>query len=204
MRTRLSSHLLIHYLPDRRESHVILQKLSELYDDAMSTIGDAVGRIEKAAELIERQARLIDRDMFSQMLSLNSKKGHPGQFPCSVFPVARNRRFYGREKILADIDKALQPGNKPGGLRSLAIHGLGGVGKTQIALEYAYSKQADLDVVLWVPAENTLALQQGFTKIAVEGLKLPNANPQSHQENMLLVVAWLQRTSTFIILQCIS
>ncbi|KAL8896345.1 MAG: hypothetical protein Q9207_007750 [Kuettlingeria erythrocarpa] len=180
---------------DSRENHLILQKLSALYNEAMSTIGDAVGRIEKAAELTERQARMIDVEMFSKMLSLNPGKDQSGQIPFCVLPVARNRRFFGREKILAEIDDQLQPGKKSGSIRSLAIHGLGGVGKTQIALEYAYSKQAELDAVLWVPAENTLALQQGFTKIAVDGLKLPNANPQSHQENMLLVVAWLQQTS---------
>ncbi|KAL8690231.1 MAG: hypothetical protein Q9224_004454, partial [Gallowayella concinna] len=178
-----------------RESHIILQKLSAIYDDAMTTIADAVGRIEKAAELTERQARMIDVDMFSKMLSLNPEKDQSAQIPSCVLPVARNRRFFGRENTLAEIDRHLKPGNQSGGsLGSLAIHGLGGVGKTQIALEYAYSKQAELDAVLWVPAENTLALQQGFTKIAVDGLKLPNANPQSHQENMLLVLAWLQRT----------
>lgn len=71
----------------------------------------------------------------------------------------------------------------------MAIYGLGGVEKTQIALECVYSKQTELDAVLWVPAENAIALQQGFTKVAVDVLKLPNANPQSHQENVLHVVA---------------
>ena len=184
-------------LTENRESHLILQKLSTLYNEATSTIGDAVGRIEKASELAERQARMIDVEMLSKMLSLNPEKNQLGQIPCCVLPVARNRRFFGREEILAEIARQLQPEKQLGSLRSLAIHGLGGVGKTQIALEYAFSKQAELDAVLWVPAENTLALQQGFTKIAVDGLKLPNANPQSHQENMLLVVSWLQQTRAY-------
>lgn len=187
--------LLTTFPSDRRESHLIRNSLSKIYDDAMKNIGDAVGRIEKAAELTERQARLIDREMFSKMLSLNfDKDEEAAQLPCSVLSVARNRHFFGREKTLSEIDQYLQPKKSRDGLRSMAIYGLGGVGKTQIALEYAYSKQAELDAVLWVPAENTLALQQGFTKIAVDGLKLPNANPQSHQENMLHVVAWLQQT----------
>ena len=41
--------------------------------------------------------------------------------------------------------------------------------------------------MLWVAAENELALQQSFKRIAVDGLKLPNAGPQSHQENMMMV-----------------
>ncbi|KAH7316733.1 P-loop containing nucleoside triphosphate hydrolase protein [Stachybotrys elegans] len=122
-----------------------------------------------------------------------SEKGS-AHLPCHVLPVARNSRFFGRESLLADIDNYLKPESSSGGLRSMAIHGLGGVGKTQIALEYAYSKHLELDAVLWVPADNILALLQGFTRIAVEGLKLPNANPASPQENMLMVVSWLQET----------
>ena len=161
----------------------------------MRSIGDAVVRIEKAAEQTQRQANLIDRETFQKLLSQQGTGKDDVQLPCCVLPVARNRRFFGRKDMLQKIDDCLQPNETSSGLKSLAIHGLGGVGKTQIALEYAYSKKGELDAILWLPAENFLALQQGFTKIAVDGLKLPNANPQSHQENMLLVVTWLQQTS---------
>jgi len=137
---------------------------------------------------------MINREMFQKMLSLDHKKEQTAQLPCSILPVARNRRFFGRREILAEIDDYLQPCKTSNGLRSMAIYGLGGVGKTQIALEYAYSKKDELDAILWIPAENILALQQGFTKVAVDGLKLPNANSRSHQENMLLVVTWLRQT----------
>ncbi|KAL8823250.1 MAG: hypothetical protein Q9191_006031 [Dirinaria sp. TL-2023a] len=113
---------------------------------------------------------------------------------CCVLPAARNGQFFGRENTLAVIDDVLQPGKELAAIRSLAIYGPPGVGKTQTALEYAYRKQAELDAILWLSADNTLALQQGFTEIAVHGLKMENAESRSHQENKLLVVAWLQRT----------
>ena len=149
---------------------------------------------------MERQAPLSDRETLPKTMLPNLGKDEPARLPCCALPVARNERFFGRRDILDDIDERLQGHGDSQGLKSLAIHGLGGVGKTQIALEYAYSKQSQFDAILWVPAKDDLAMQQGFTKIAVDGLKLPTANPQSHQENVLSVVNWLQQTRELILL----
>jgi hypothetical protein len=97
-------------------------------------------------------------------------------------------------KFLQQIDEHLHPSDTSQGMKSTALYGLGSVGETQIALAYAYSKRSEVDAMLWVPAENELALQQGFSRIAVDGLELSNAGPQSHQENMIMVMTWLQQT----------
>ena len=165
-----------------------------MYDEAMRNIGDAVVRIEKVAELAERQSRIMDLEEFQRVLSLNKKTQVAGQLPCHVLPVAKNKSFFGRGEELRHIEERLHPANISDGLKSLAIYGLGGIGKTQTALAYAYSKVDELDVVLWVPAENEIVLQQGFSQIAVNGLKLPNAQPSAHHENMILVMSWLQQT----------
>jgi len=99
--------------------------------------------------------------------------------------------------ILREIESHLLPSVVEGGLRSLAIYGLGGVGKTQIALAYAHEKLSELEAVFWIPAETELALQQAFSEIAVQSLKLPNAHPQAHHENTVLVKSWLQMTSKY-------
>ncbi len=77
----------------------------------------------------------------------------PGQLP-EVWrvPHLRNPGFVGREATLGWITDTLAGGGR------VALHGLGGVGKTQIAVEYLYRSINDRDVVWWVRAEDPVTL----------------------------------------------
>lgn len=114
------------------------------------------------------------------MLLLKEKVQDERVVSCHHLPVARNTRFFGWQTILQQIDNYLQPSSNDHGLSLLAVYGLGGVGKTQIALAYAYQKLFELDAVFWIPAETELGMKQAFTNIAIESIKLPNARPQAH------------------------
>src|SRR5579872_2265856 len=65
-------------------------------------------------------------------------------------PYHRNPLFTGREEILARLHDALHTTSD---IARQALSGLGGVGKTQTALEYAYRYREDYSAVLWVRAE---------------------------------------------------
>lgn len=77
----------------------------------------------------------------------------------------------------------------------MALHGLGGVGKTTIALKYAELKlyRGELDALFWVYSERLVSLKQSFTNIALR-LKLPDARSGDHEENRAVVLNWLQQT----------
>ena len=49
-----------------------------------------------------------------------------------------------------------------------AMHGLGGVGKTQTSIEYAYRYASEYDAVLWIPAEDTTAFAGHFSALATQ------------------------------------
>ncbi|BFU46642.1 FxSxx-COOH system tetratricopeptide repeat protein [Krasilnikovia sp. MM14-A1004] len=71
----------------------------------------------------------------------------------------RNPAFTGRETMLLTLQRALDRRSKASVLPH-ALHGLGGVGKTQLAVEFAYRYADRYDVVWWIPAEHqTLVLQ---------------------------------------------
>jgi hypothetical protein len=69
-------------------------------------------------------------------------------------PYPRNPFFTGREDVLGQIRTNLLSG-KAAALTQ-AIAGLGGIGKTQTAVEYAYRHQGDYAAVLWLSAASTV------------------------------------------------
>ena len=59
----------------------------------------------------------------------------------------------------------------------LAVHGMGGVGKTQLAVEYAYAHAGDYDMVWWVTADEPALIPDQFAAMAAELGLVPESDP---------------------------
>lgn len=82
----------------------------------------------------------------------------------------RNIRFTGREGLLNEAYHALQEAGSGAGV--VTLHGMSGVGKTQLAAEYVYRFGSEYDVVWWVPADRRALYRQKLAELAPE-LGLP-------------------------------
>ncbi|MCG8366679.1 MAG: FxSxx-COOH system tetratricopeptide repeat protein [Pseudanabaenales cyanobacterium] len=80
-----------------------------------------------------------------------------------------------------------------------AISGLGGIGKTQTAVEYAYRYRADYDAVFWVRADTTLELSSGFVAIA-QLLDLPQKDDPDQNNVVQAVKLWLTRHPNWLLI----
>ncbi len=101
----------------------------------------------------------------------------PLRFPGALPPIwnlpfSRNPHFTGRNDLLTSLHTALQSGQATALTQPQAIHGLGGVGKTQLAVEYAYRHASEYDIVWWVRAESP-ALIAGDLALLAQPLQLP-------------------------------
>jgi tetratricopeptide (TPR) repeat protein len=84
----------------------------------------------------------------------------------------RNRSFVGREDLLTRLRATLA--NGPVVLLPGAGHPLGGTGRTQLAVEYAYRYAETYDLVWWIPAEQTAEARGALIGLA-QRLGLPEA-----------------------------
>ncbi|WP_333734274.1 FxSxx-COOH system tetratricopeptide repeat protein [Streptomyces sp. IBSBF 3010] len=78
----------------------------------------------------------------------------------------RNIRFTGREQLLTDAYRALQESGPGAGV--VTLHGMSGVGKTQLAAEYVYRFGSEYDVVWWVQADRRALYRQKLAELAPE------------------------------------
>ena len=107
-----------------------------------------------------------------------------------------NLKFYGRESILQSIEDKLERSELAEAVRSTALWGEAGIGKTQIALQYVnQQRQAGKEAIFWIPSEDESEISRAFTEIA-QALALAGAtSSKGHDQNRLLVLRWLQQTS---------
>jgi tetratricopeptide (TPR) repeat protein len=85
----------------------------------------------------------------------------------------RNPNFTGREDLLEQLGKRLTAGGTTAVLPS-TLHGMGGIGKTQIATEYIYRHLDDYDLIWWIEAARQTQIRASLTELARQ-LGLPGA-----------------------------
>ncbi|KAL8387138.1 hypothetical protein RB595_010129 [Gaeumannomyces hyphopodioides] len=115
----------------------------------------------------------------------------------SCVPITVSPRFHGREDAVKAIEKALQPSWGAPDLRSMVLYGIGGVGKTQIALRYTSLHRSSYEEILWVKAENAQSIQESFGVIAGHLELIGNNSSREGKDKSsatFKVKNWLQTT----------
>jgi tetratricopeptide (TPR) repeat protein len=86
----------------------------------------------------------------------------------------RNLNFTGRDDLIEELQAHLTAGGTTVVLPA-TLHGMGGIGKTQTAVEYIYRHLDDYDLVWWISAGQATQVRSGLTELAKQ-LGLPGSS----------------------------
>jgi hypothetical protein len=108
--------------------------------------------------------------------------------------LTQNRLFTGREDELTYLHNTMMVARRKKTRGCCTIHSMGGVGKTQLALEYTYRYRRHFKFIFWLSAERGMGLAQCFGEIA----KVAHPEYQSSPTGLLDAVqkakSWLSNS----------
>lgn len=117
------------------------------------------------------------------------------RLPYYQLPFGRNPTFFGRTSVLNELQDVLKSSDVGHSIRSVALWGTGGIGKSQVALEYANLQiQANCQLVLWLPAQTETDMSRALVQAASQ------VHPSGYEEGMsadrmrYIMWNWLQTT----------
>ncbi|KAF4984957.1 hypothetical protein FDECE_16948 [Fusarium decemcellulare] len=197
----------IHFL--RSNPHLVLRK--NAWQTFRNDFSRTNMRIKRMSSTVESEADLArmrkDETHYKEVVELlqamkvkdtdDSKRVRYNNIP-----FATNTKFSGREDVLNSIDTSLVPETAASTPKSIALFGMGGVGKTQIAIQYAFLNMDKFDVILWIAADNAIAIGQSFRTIA-DGLGLLDSDEETKDTAAAIykVKNWLATSkSTYLII----
>lgn len=160
------------------------QKLCSLFEKSKAELGLLVDTVSKDKE---------------QTPPSSSHNQDGASFRIWYVPHQRNSFFTGRDAVLTHLYYTLHLHENPAVTQVQAISGLGGIGKTQIAAEYAYRYHDDYHAVLWVRAETPEMLIADFVAFA-DLLNLPQKGEQNQHCVVEAVKHWLKNSMHWLLI----
>ncbi|KAL7971462.1 hypothetical protein HDV63DRAFT_393756 [Trichoderma sp. SZMC 28014] len=150
----------------------------------------AAATAASVSKAILEQYIQTDRNRNSGRLIEEPPKAH------FLVPFGRNQNFIGRQAILSSLLEKIRPSANKEDCQRTAIEGLGGVGKTQIALEAVYQlhdEHPDYSI-FWVPAVDATGFENAYRNIGKQ-LSI-NEIDQDKADVKMLVMAALSKESS--------
>lgn len=159
-----------------------VERLCRLFDKSVSELG-LLQSPQKASFTISTSAS-----------DISSELSRPWNVPFS-----RNPFFTGRSDLLTTLHEQLNKGQQAAFVQFQALTGLGGIGKTQIAIEYAYRYRGEYYAVFWVRAASHDTLVADFVEMA-HLLQLPERDAPEHPGVVNAAKCWLSQHTNWLLI----
>ncbi|HLZ57550.1 MAG TPA: helix-turn-helix domain-containing protein [Ktedonosporobacter sp.] len=176
-----------------------LQREREHHHWTQEQLAEKIGASVPSLQRWEHGRAAPRQDMYHRLADVFGKPPEEwGRRPWNV-PFLRNLYFTGREQILQRLHHDLAGEQVVALSQTRAISGLGGIGKTQTALEYAYRYADEYEAVLWIRADSYESLVSDYAALATT-LNLPVQQERDQHRVASMVKGWLQKHSPWLLI----
>jgi hypothetical protein len=175
------------YAPRASRLRGLLRKLDgappEREDTGLSTIMQPESVPPEGIQVLRDSPQLLTEEggqMTTPELSHSEESGRTLARQPQIWGAVplRNPDFVGREELLEQLRiRLLEPGDTATAVLPEALHGMGGVGKSQTVVEYIYRHSSEYDIVWWIPSEHPTTVRSSFVDLAKRlGIKASSAD----------------------------
>lgn len=178
--------------------------ISMFWSSLVEKFDAAIAKVNQYITSFESEVRItIDEKVYKGLENLQPKVSSEDINLAKIHevPHSRNDFFLGRDIEIQQLHKILcKPG--VGGKetqKECLVSGMGGMGKTQLALEYSYRYQNEYDWVFWVPCGKGTVVAQGISEIGRRIRPVNEVSSLDQVEEARQVLQTLQLTSKLIL-----
>ena len=157
-------------------------------------------RLARYPELKFANRDQLAKDVFKSLFAILGDRIRRAGQPRNLPFASLGELFVGRETALEALRVALINA-KGAAIAGRALHGLGGIGKTRLAIEYAWAHAADYSALLFVRADGEAALDAGLAALAgADVLNLPEKEAQEDAAKIGGALRWLEAHPTWLLI----
>jgi len=151
--------------------------------------------LELASNLVDYRTVDLDVPPFPEAIPpVKQERPQPAPRARHNLPMATlGPHFVGRDEEIARVQATLLAAGRGAITDALALEGLGGIGKTRLAVEYAWEHLADYDWVFFLRVDTLETLRAGLARLADhEWLDLPEARETEEERRVRAVLRWFE------------
>jgi hypothetical protein len=186
--------------PNIDKSRNAWSQFSNDFSKVLDNLRNYSRRVDEIADMIRLSKETHSAETVVAMNSLKNFLFQDEKLPCYVIPYGLNLRFFGRSQETRTLKDALDAKEDAATLRVIAICGLGGVGKTQLALNYVNTAMKSYDAIAWVHADTQTKLIQSLASFATK-LGLPKVGGREDDyQSVQKVRDWLNTSGKSFLL----
>ncbi|KAK2749585.1 hypothetical protein FQN57_005807 [Myotisia sp. PD_48] len=164
----------------RRQLDKLEQIITELTPDQNASVFKkrmkalrSLGKDKKIRDilgLLDQYKSTITLHLATRRIEVEAKPGHTERDKTKIFdlPARKVTHFIGREELLRRISLIVTSHQhvSPNEPAIIVLTGLGGQGKTQLALKFCHSSAVCYDAVFWLDASSETTVKRGYENIA--------------------------------------